>query len=196
HAVGLAYDEGVAARDRRVVEAQIGGQRAADPRPLAGERDGHDAVTGVVGEVLAGFGHQAGARLGEPVGPVVLGVVGLLPREARSREQRGTHEFLAAAPGAFGQRVLCRERDDVVAVLALERADTGQRARMKWLHTLLVERWAPRRDRCGFYSRGQSWNPGKGGVLGPLGGFVEHLTNSTPMALFGDPESLERELRR
>ena len=29
-----------------------------------------------------------------------------------------------------------------------------------------------------------------------MGGFVEHLTNSTPMALFGDPESLERELRR
>src|SRR5207248_9517631 len=51
-------------------------------------------------------------------------------------EQRGADEFLSAASGALRQRVLGLERDDVVAVAALERTDAGQRARMKWLHLL------------------------------------------------------------
>ena len=38
HAVGLAHDQRVAARDGRVVEAHVGGEAAADPRPLARER--------------------------------------------------------------------------------------------------------------------------------------------------------------
>ena len=68
YAVGLGHDERVTARHRRVVEAHVGGQRAADARPLA--RHGHDdAAPGVlVGQVLARH-RQVRARLLDPVGP-------------------------------------------------------------------------------------------------------------------------------
>ena len=39
HAVGLAHDQRVAARHRRVVEADVGGEAAPDARPLALEGD-------------------------------------------------------------------------------------------------------------------------------------------------------------
>ena len=41
-AVRAAHEQGVAARDGGVVEADVGGQGAADAGPLAGERDDPD----------------------------------------------------------------------------------------------------------------------------------------------------------
>src|SRR5205814_6117242 len=114
-------------------------QRAADPRPLARQRDDHDAVAAVVREVLAGLAQKVGAGLREPVGPIVLGVAGRLTGEAGRREQRRAYELLAPAARTLGERVLCGQRHDVVAGLALERTDAGQRARVKWLHRSL--RW-------------------------------------------------------
>ena len=65
-AVGLAHDQRVPARDGRVVEADVGGQAAADPSPLALEREGDDVVVvGAVGEVLAGLVEPV-AQLVEP----------------------------------------------------------------------------------------------------------------------------------
>src|SRR3954471_3451596 len=70
HAIGLADDERVAAADRRVVEADVGGQRAADARPLLGQRDGDDAPAVLVGEVLAG-GRSAAAGALDPLRALV-----------------------------------------------------------------------------------------------------------------------------
>ena len=53
HAVGLAHDQRVAARDGRVVEAQVGGEAAADARPLARQRDRAQLAALLVDEVLA-----------------------------------------------------------------------------------------------------------------------------------------------
>ena len=64
HAVGLAHDQRVAARDGRVVEAHVGGEAAADPRPLARSAARPPSVALLEGEVLPGLGDQA-ARLVE-----------------------------------------------------------------------------------------------------------------------------------
>ena len=55
HAVGLAHDQRVAARDGRVVEAHVGGEAAPDPRPLARQRDRPQLAAVLVAEVLAGL---------------------------------------------------------------------------------------------------------------------------------------------
>src|SRR4051794_20092236 len=39
----LARDQRMTARDRRVIEANVGGQRAADPRPFPADRADDDA---------------------------------------------------------------------------------------------------------------------------------------------------------
>ncbi len=64
HAVGLAHDEGVAARDGGVVEAHIGGEAAPDARPLARQRHGPQLAGLFVAEVLAGL-LDALARAGD-----------------------------------------------------------------------------------------------------------------------------------
>src|SRR5207247_487 len=53
-AVGLMDDQGVAARDGRVIEPHVSGQRAADPRPLALYRHALLPATVLEGQVLAG----------------------------------------------------------------------------------------------------------------------------------------------
>src|SRR6188472_3541329 len=58
HAVGLAHDQRVAARDRGVVEAHVGRQAASDARPLAVERRDAYARPVVPGQVLAGLPDQ------------------------------------------------------------------------------------------------------------------------------------------
>ena len=62
YAALLAGDQGMTARDRRVVEADVGGQRAADPRPLPADRDDDDAAVLLEREVAAGAA-EAGPRL-------------------------------------------------------------------------------------------------------------------------------------
>ncbi len=53
-AVGLAHDQRVPARHRRIIEADVSRQAAADPGPLALEREcGHVPVVATVREVLA-----------------------------------------------------------------------------------------------------------------------------------------------
>ena len=64
--IGLAHDQRVPARHGWVIEADIGGQAATDPRPLALQREHDDvAVRGAVGEVLTRL-VQALADLFEP----------------------------------------------------------------------------------------------------------------------------------
>jgi hypothetical protein len=131
-AVRLAHDQGVAARDGRVVEADVGGEAAADPRPLAGERDDGERLPVLVGEVLAGLGEL---RLGvsEPALALLLGLVLGLAGEVGG-EQRGAGEHRAAAAGAVRQRVMRVQGDHVSAVGALERAGTGQGPGGQGLH--------------------------------------------------------------
>src|SRR3954447_24276593 len=75
YTVGLGRDERMAARDRGVVEADVGRQGAPDAGPLA--RHGRDdaAARVLVGEVFAGDG-QAGARLLDPVRARARGSLG------------------------------------------------------------------------------------------------------------------------
>src|SRR4051794_24076155 len=67
YTVRLVHHQRMTAGHGRIVEADVGGQRAADPGPFA--RDGrHDAAAGVlVGQVLAGNGEPR-ACLGDPFG--------------------------------------------------------------------------------------------------------------------------------
>ena len=92
HAVGLAHDQRVAARDRRVVEADVGGQAAPDPSPLLLQRRDPRRPGVLVGEVLArrvdhgarsdtSSARSLGAR--RLAGPAV---------EAPAGEQRGADE--------------------------------------------------------------------------------------------------------
>src|SRR3954449_1067163 len=67
YAALLARDQGMPTRDRRVVEADVGGQGPADARPFAADRDHHHAVVLLEREVPAGAG-QARLRLREPPG--------------------------------------------------------------------------------------------------------------------------------
>jgi hypothetical protein len=61
----LVGDQRVAARDGGVVEADVGGERAADARPLAADRDDVDAPVLLEGEIAAGAA-EPGPRLLEP----------------------------------------------------------------------------------------------------------------------------------
>src|SRR5215210_2424293 len=71
YALRLADHERMTARDRGVVEADVGGERAPDARPLLVERDQHVAAGLLVGEVLARLGHAV-ARLLQPRGALAL----------------------------------------------------------------------------------------------------------------------------
>ena len=55
HAVGLAHDQRVPARDGGVVEAHVGGEAAPDAGPLARQRHGPQLAVLLVAEVLAGL---------------------------------------------------------------------------------------------------------------------------------------------
>src|SRR6188768_2111724 len=54
HAAVLARDQGMTARDRRVVEADVGGQGTADPRPFPADRDDDHAIVLLEREIPAG----------------------------------------------------------------------------------------------------------------------------------------------
>src|SRR4051794_33575252 len=54
HAVGLAHDQRVAARDGRVVEAHVGGEAASDAGPLARQLVNDRLFAVFVDEILAG----------------------------------------------------------------------------------------------------------------------------------------------
>ena len=100
-AVRLADDQRVAARHGRVVEADVGGEAAPDPRPLALQRERDEVVArGAVGEVLARLVEPV-TDLGQPLAVVdLLGHVddGVLS----GREQRGADELRAPALGHVG----------------------------------------------------------------------------------------------
>src|SRR5436190_14309788 len=177
HPVGLAHHERVTARHRRVVEAQVGGERAPDARRLARQGDDHDTVAAVVCEVLARLGEEVGTRLAQPVGAVVLGLVRLLAGEPGRGEERRADELLPAAAGAFRQGVLGCEGNDVVAVPALERADARQRARMKWLHLFLSSTMGLHRQRAGSLPGRSISDRLEVALLRPLAGFVRGATN-------------------
>src|SRR3712207_6907994 len=61
-AVALAVQQRVAARDRRVLEADVRGEAAADLRPAVLERDHPHALPVLVGEVVA-VGDRKSTRL-------------------------------------------------------------------------------------------------------------------------------------
>src|SRR4051794_27821983 len=130
HAVGLADDQRVAAADGRVVEADVGGQRAADARPLLGQRDRDDAAAVLVDEVLAG-GRRAGACTPDPFRALVMAKRGGRPagEGGGGAEERGAREARPAAAGAVGQAVAGNERDDVSTFLAAERPGPRKGAR-------------------------------------------------------------------
>src|SRR4051812_18767992 len=116
-AVGLVDDERVAPGDRRVVEAHVGGQRAADPRPLALHRN--DLVAGAVreDEVLA-RDRQALARLGDERGRLLAGRRGGRRRGnplALQGERPGTGKL---ARRTWVHQVLLWARPDGRAILA------------------------------------------------------------------------------
>ena len=111
YAVGLADHERMTARDRRVVEADVGGQRAPDPGPLLVQRR-HDVAAGLlVGEVLAGHGEPVASLL-QPGGALAL-----------HRPGRADGHRLSAAEGqrAGGLDVLGLGRGSVQASLLFRR---------------------------------------------------------------------------
>jgi hypothetical protein len=134
-AVGLAHDERVAARDGRIVEADVGGKAPADPRPLARQRDDSQVIALAEGDVLAGLG-DARARLGHPGAGGGVGRRGGRGRhgQARVAEQRRACEALAAAARARRQAILRGERHRVVAVQAPERTGPRKRAGIQRVH--------------------------------------------------------------
>jgi hypothetical protein len=113
-------------RHGRVVEAHVGGEAAADPRPLALEPDDAHGVAVAPGEELAALAQHVAGDGGERVALLGGGRVGLAA-EASGGEQRGSREARAAAAGAVGQLVGRGQRHDVPALLATERAGPGQR---------------------------------------------------------------------
>src|SRR5919108_2020962 len=88
HAVGLAHDQGVPPRDRRVVEADVGGQAAAHPGPLALERRHPDVAGLVPGQVLAGFAEHRASPGDQGLALLGGGLVTGTALEAPAREQR------------------------------------------------------------------------------------------------------------
>src|SRR6185312_6284952 len=130
HPVGVLDDQRVASRDRRVVEAHVGREAAADPGPLARQGDRVDLVALLVEEVVAGH-LDPGARLRQPGAAVGrdrrdqrgMGRVLLYARgDPLGAEQGRPQELLAAAARAGLQRFGAVEGERVPAVLAAERA--------------------------------------------------------------------------
>jgi hypothetical protein len=105
---GLGDDQRVAARDGRVVEADIGVLAAADPGPAAFDREGLDPLAVVVDEVVAvarqgvGGGFQPLRQLGVRGQDLLGGRRFMLLAGA---EDRVAAEAGAAAAGAFGQLI-------------------------------------------------------------------------------------------
>jgi hypothetical protein len=122
----LDVDQRVAARDGRVVEADLGRQAAADSRHPAAQLDDAQAATVVVGEVVAVVLERA-ARLGEPAR--VLDVVRadrLADRQVA--EDRRALELGAAAVGAGRNLVALVQCDREAALLTAEAAGARERA--------------------------------------------------------------------
>src|SRR5205823_3406744 len=105
----------VAAGDGGIVEADVGGQAAADPCPLPLERERDDVICRrSVSKVLPGL-VEGVAQLLDP--GLVFGLRGHLhDRGLRGGEQRSPDEFGAAAVGAGRQLVYGIKRDWVVAL--------------------------------------------------------------------------------
>src|SRR5689334_2157826 len=119
-AVGLAHDQRMTARHRGVVEPDVGREAAADPRPLALEREPeHVALAaGAVRDVLAGLLEPV-AQLVEPR------MIVLLRRQVDDgrlscREQRRADELLATAVRTGRQLIDGVERHWIVAISATE----------------------------------------------------------------------------
>src|SRR5215211_2745414 len=102
----VAVDQRVTAGDRRVVEAKVGRQAAADARPAVLQRAHVHAVVGLEGEIVALCHERLTGRL-EPVG-----LVGhYLPLLDRTRlEQRGAAKAVAPALGAGRELIELLER--------------------------------------------------------------------------------------
>src|SRR3954453_22736692 len=129
HAVGLAHDQRVPARDGRIVDPDVGREAAPDPRPLTLQRGDAHAARGDPGDVLPRVGDHP-ARSGDQLLALLRRRLLAGPAlEARAREQRRPGEPRSAATRAVRQRVGRGERDDVAAFLASERAGTRQGAR-------------------------------------------------------------------
>src|SRR3954467_12510137 len=129
HAVGLAHDQRVPARDGRIVEPDVGREAAPDPRPLTLQRGDAHAARVDPGDVLPRVGDHP-ARSGDQLLALLRRRLLAGPAlEARAREQRRPGEPRSAATRAVRQRVGRGERNDVAAFLASERAGTRQGAR-------------------------------------------------------------------
>jgi hypothetical protein len=133
-AVGLAHDQRVPARHRRVVEAHVGGQAAPDPRPLLAQGEDPHAAAVLVGQVLARL-RDLLARGGDHR-------VALLGRrrltgaavEPPSREQRRAHEARAVASRTGWKLVRCGQRHHVAALLTPEGPCSREGPRRQGLH--------------------------------------------------------------
>jgi hypothetical protein len=111
----------VAARDRWVVEADVGHAAAPDPRPALGNGERPDlAVVGLEGQELALI--AVAAQIVDPLRLDRKALRGGMTAHRLVLEERGAAESSAGAPGALGHAVERFERDLVAAFDADERA--------------------------------------------------------------------------
>src|SRR5947209_682668 len=122
------------ARDGRVVEADVGGETAADARPALAERDDAKVVVLVEGEVVA-VPFERPARLVEPAGRLAgRGPDRLADREVA--EDGRPPEVLAAAMRACGNLVPLVQSHRETALLASKASGPGESSggeRLEWL---------------------------------------------------------------
>jgi hypothetical protein len=110
-------DQRVPPGDGRVVEADVGGEAAPEPRPSLLKRDYADALAVVVGEVVAA-GDERLARAEEPVG--TLHLLGAPAAGVTGREHRRAGELLAGAARARRHDVALMQGYCVATALAVE----------------------------------------------------------------------------
>ena len=127
-AVGLAHDQRVAARDRRVVEADVGGQAAADRastpcRATTARPPPSSKARYWPGSATQRGRARASARAPRPGARARAGAGSARRRTAR----RGRNA--AAAPRAVRKRVGRGQRHDVAALLTAERPGSRKGAR-------------------------------------------------------------------
>ena len=132
--VGLTHDQRVPTGDGRIVEADVGREAAADPRPLAlqGERRPDPVVAGAVGEVLPGLVERSRSSSSQ----TLILDVGRDVDDARlgGREQRSADELLAPAVGAGGKLVDGVERHRIVTIGATKGSGPRDVARHPSFH--------------------------------------------------------------
>src|ERR687893_747331 len=131
-AFALAVDDGVPARDRRVVEADVRGEAAPDTSEPLLERHDAEAIVCLEGDVVTLL-DECRARLLEPLGPGEPGRRGRVGGVVVAEDRRAL-ELARAAVRAGRDRVSLEQGDRVGALLALEGAGARQRSGHDRLH--------------------------------------------------------------